>query len=222
MRKLFFICLLLPLLSSRTHLASEVVSYTAKEKIIAIERQQLSSTLRSSLSHQQQQITIEAARNEFIAANVELMQYWLGTAWSFHGTSQIPQSDSIACGYFVTTILDDVGLKIQRAKLAQQTSENIIKSLIDEKNIKRYSNKSLNSFVNSVDHWGAGLYIVGLDFHVGFIWHDGKDIHFIHSTFVSPSGVIHESALSSPVLNASKYRVLGKISEDDKLIKKWL
>jgi len=150
------------------------------------------------------------------------MQYWQGTAWSFHGTSQIPQQGSIACGYFVTTILDDIGLKVQRAKLAQQTSENIIKSLTDEKYIKRYSNKSLQSFVSSVDAWGSGLYIVGLDFHVGFIWHDGKNINFIHSTFVPPSGVIHEPALSSPVLNASKYRVLGKISEDDKLIKKWL
>jgi len=165
---------------------------------------------------------IERVRPVFVKSVIDLVPYWLGTQWTFNGTSQIPQEGSIACGYFVTTLLEDIGLKVQRAKLAQQTSENIIKSLSSEKHITRYSNKNLNDFVTSVSQQGEGLYIVGLDFHVGFLWHDGATVHFIHSTFVYPGGVIHELASESPVLAASNYRVVGKISEEDALIEKWL
>ena len=34
-----------------------------------------------------------------------LIPQWYGTPWDFHGTAEYPNSGSIACGYFVTTIL---------------------------------------------------------------------------------------------------------------------
>src|SRR6187455_2399459 len=44
----------------------------------------------------------------FTSAVVEtIIPGWIGTAWNFNGTSEKPQQGSIACGYFVTTILRD-------------------------------------------------------------------------------------------------------------------
>lgn len=198
------------------------ISYTSKEKRLANTHRQLTTQYKNAKTRAQKQQVLHKARHAFITANTSLAPYWYGTPWSFNGISQTPQEGSIACGYFVTTLLEDAGLKVQRAKLAQQASENIIKSLTTEKHIKRFHNASLKKFVTAVENWGAGLYVVGLDFHVGFIWHDGKDVHFIHSTYVHPKAAFSELATHSPVLASSKYRVIGKISDDDRLIKKWL
>jgi hypothetical protein len=53
----------------------------------------------------------------------KLLPYWLGTTWNFNGTTQVPGEGSIACGYFVTTLLRDAGVKLERVKLAQMASE---------------------------------------------------------------------------------------------------
>lgn len=58
--------------------------------------------------------------------------------------------------------------------------------------------------------------------HVGFLYHDGAEVYFIHSSYVEPSETIREKTASSPVPGASKYRVVGKISGDAALILKWL
>lgn len=198
------------------------ISYGSKAAQLEKTRSHLAKQYKLAQTHSQRTKVLNQARQAFITANTSLAPYWYGTPWSFHGTSQTPQQGSIACGYFVTTLLEDAGLKVQRAKLAQQASENIIKSLTTEKHIKRFHNTSLKEFVTTVDNWGAGLYVVGLDFHVGLIWHDGTTVHFIHSTYVHPKATFSELADQSPVLASSKYRVIGKISDDDQLIKKWL
>ncbi len=166
---------------------------------------------------------LNVARTQLVkAVAVEIAPRWFGTAWDFNGVSQVPGEGTIACGYFVSTLLRDAGLKVERVRMAQQASENITKSLCTEAEIKRFRNASLANFVDAVQAWGAGLYIVGLDYHVGFLYHDGKTVHFIHSSYYVPKTVIKEEARSSAVLNSSKYRVVGKISANNRLILKWL
>lgn len=147
---------------------------------------------------------------------------WIGTGWSFNGTSEKPQQGTIACGYFVTTILRDAGLQLARIKLAQCASEQMILSLIQPKYVSRFSNKPMGSFLMSVTQQGPGLYIVGLDNHTGFIHHDGQEIYFIHSTFLGTRNVQKEIASLSWVLSQSKYKVLGKISADEKILERWI
>jgi hypothetical protein len=152
----------------------------------------------------------------------KLIPLWYGTPWDFHGTAEYPHSGSIACGYFVTTILRDAGFNIERNRLAQQPSELIIKSLVSEDNIKRFSNTDIKTFLSAVREWGCGMYIAGLDNHVGFIFYIDNEIFFIHSTFRFPYGVVKEKALNAAVLVSSDYRVLGNILNDASLIRKWL
>lgn len=46
---------------------------------------------------------------------------------------------------------------------------------------------------------GDGLYIVGLDFHVGFLQQIGDTTWFIHSNYLNRSGVMKESPWQNSV-----------------------
>lgn len=147
---------------------------------------------------------------------------WIGTKWDFNGTTEIPQQGSIACGYFVTTVLRDAGLQVARVKLAQMASEQMIRSLVQSKFVHQYSNFNITDFTNAIAKQGYGLYIIGLDNHTGFIYNDGNTIYFIHSTIVGTRDVQKEIAADSWVLKQSKYKVLGKISADEKVLQRWI
>ena len=58
-----------------------------------------------------------------------LVENWVGTPWDFNGTARTPKQGSIACGYFVMNTLSDIGFKIERVKLAQVASSEMIKKL---------------------------------------------------------------------------------------------
>jgi hypothetical protein len=140
-----------------------------------------------------------------------LLPCWYGTKWNFYGTTEEPGKGTIACGYFVTTVLRDAGLPVQRIRLAQCASEEMIKTICDKRTIHRYSNVRLIDFSAQVKNMGFGLYIVGLDNHTGFILNDGNESYFIHSTYVNQGCVINGKINGSVVLGSSKYRVIGKV-----------
>lgn len=139
-----------------------------------------------------------------------LLPCWYGTPWDFNGTTEIPGQGKIACGYFVTTTLRDAGMKINRVKMAQCVSQNLLYDLCT--GFKKFSDKPLPYFVNEVKKSGYGLYIVGLDNHTGYIYNDGKEVWFIHSGFLPPKCALREKAISSVTLNNSRYRVVGRIN----------
>ena len=140
-----------------------------------------------------------------------LFACWLGTPWDFNGTTEEPNNGKIACGYFVTTLLRDIGIKVNRIQHAQCASEEMIKTVCLKNSIKRYSNQSISIFNEKVKNLGAGLYVVGLDFHTGFILNDGEEIYFIHASNAGKKVVEKEIALESTVLASSNYKVIGKV-----------
>lgn len=156
-------------------------------------------------------------KSEIITNFSEIYPYWLGTRWNFNGISQVPGEGSIACGYFVTTVVRDMNFDIDRVKLAQCASEEMILELIDEKKIKRYNGKENDKMLKYLEDQKINLFIVGLDNHTGFILNDGKELYFIHSSGRFPFCVIKEKAKNSKTLLESKYKVLGCISESSKL-----
>ena len=109
-----------------------------------------------------------------------------------------------------------------RIKLAQCASEQMITTLIQPKYIRRFSNVDIAVFIQAIQQQGYGLYIVGLDNHTGFIYNDNSQVYFIHSTFVGTRNVQKENAAASWVLKQSKYKVLGKLSADEKMLERWI
>jgi hypothetical protein len=155
--------------------------------------------------------------SKFIAE--QIVPYWIGTPWDYNGVTQKPNDGFIACGYLVTTILRDAGMKINRVKMAQCASEQMINSLTTKK--ENYSRFSFSSFIARVKLMGIGISIIGLDNHTGFLYNDGTELYFIHSSFVGDGKVAKEIASENGILQSSKYKVVGFISKDENFIKKW-
>ena len=182
---------------------------------------------RTTLAHEYNQAegsghqkVIQNARSVFLKqVQNGFFPFWYGTRWAFHGTTETPGQGRIACGYFVTTVLRDIGCEINRGELARAPSETMIQTLTDESYINRYSGITLADFVKKVQEQGDGLYIVGLDSHTGFLVCEDGIVHFVHSGGFS---VKRELALKSRTLKKSQYRVTGKISADEEFLKAWL
>ncbi len=195
--------------------AAQNINYDSCKKAIAIIKRQ-HKTNWAKLSKPEKEKYFAHAVTKTIAPA------WIGTQWDFNGVTQVPQQGKIACGYFVTTVLRDAGLPIERVKLAQCASEKLVTSMVQDKYVKRFSNIGMNDFMAYLKLNGFGLYIIGLDNHTGFIFNDGIDIWFIHATFIGTNDVQKERAATSSILQNSKYRIVGKISADELALEKWV
>ena len=83
--------------------------------------------------------------------------------------TRTPGEGEIACGTFVVFTLQDMGFQIP-TRMAQQPSENIIKNVIGTTTIKRFSNHApMEDVIAWIQQEGEGIFLVGLDIHVGFI-----------------------------------------------------
>ncbi len=162
----------------------------------------------------------EAQKYIFDKIIIDYFRQWYGTPWDFNGTTRIPKKGKIACGYFVTTVLLDAGFKIPRIKWAQLPSETFIKKI--STNTKRIYNKPVEDVISILNIKGDGLYIVGLDTHVGFLYKNGEVMQFVHSNYYEKEiGVMSQNInVDSPLKNSS-YRFIGKILEKDMMIK-WI
>ncbi|MBC6699190.1 hypothetical protein [Hymenobacter sp. BT190] len=196
--------------------------YRPRVARLAAQRAMLAARYRQARTTAQKAVVLQQARHLLVASlDTTIWPAWYGTPWAFYGTSQQPQQDSIACGYFVTTTLRDAGLRLDRIALAKTTSEKLIQNLTDEAHIRRYRQVPQVRFVEQMQQLGSGLYIVGLDFHVGFLLVQAGRVRFIHSTYLGKAQVVDEDATTSAALR-SKYRVVGCISADAHLLESWL
>ena len=215
------LCLLLSAFQS-VAAAAPFKSYAEALQSVAARRAELARRYATAAPRAKSEVLRETGDWLREAVDKELFPHWYGTAWDFYGTTQTPRNGKIACGYFVTTLLRDAGFKLERAPLAQQASEKIILSLVRPAFVQRFRNVKLADFVAAVKQKGAGLYVVGLDVHVGFILNDGQQVYFVHSSYGDPQEVVKEIAADSSILGSSKYRVLGALTEDDQLLAKLL
>jgi len=150
-----------------------------------------------------------------------IFPYWYGTPWDYNGTTKKPNEGKIACGYFVTTTIEHMGFSLNRIKLAQCASEEMIKELVSKEYIFRFSGISINEFEKKIIAKGNGLYIIGLDNHTGFVLVSNEGNYFIHSSYAIPRKVLKEKLSDSKIIEKSKYRVLGKVSADKKFLTNW-
>ncbi|GAB3823720.1 hypothetical protein [Hymenobacter jeollabukensis] len=197
--------------------------YRLRLRALDARRQQLGRRYRQAPSAAGRAACLAKARTLFLAAlDSTIFPAWEGTPWAFYGQSWEPRRGSIACGYFVTTTLHDAGLHLQRSLLAKQASEVIIKNLTAETYIHRYRGLDQAEFVRQVRALGPGLYVLGLDFHAGFLRvRDDGTVQMVHSSYLGPATVTREAAEAAEAL-ASTYRVVGKVSADGVLLRAWL
>lgn len=149
----------------------------------------------------------------------QIFPAWYETPWDFNGISNVPGEGEIACGYFVSTTLKHIGFNLNRYKVAQQAASVIIEAICGKKNQKRFGSKE--SIVAYLSARNDGLYVVGLDYHVGFLQVKEGKVYFIHSDYFNVK-VVKELAIESTGFSATNSYVLGEISGNKELLLKWL
>src|SRR5580698_9680641 len=145
----------------------------------------------------------------FKLVDKDIYNYWVGTPWDFYGKTLQPKTGSIACGYFVTTTLTDLGFQIDRVGLAEEVSGDMIKKLCVGIHTF-YSLNKLSSYlakqpINSV-------FIIGLDFHTGYVVKSAAGCYFFHSNYIKKQGVIKEKIGASQALSTNKFFMIGSLT----------
>lgn len=146
---------------------------------------------------------------------------WTGTPWEFYGKSETPRQGAIACGYFVTTVLQQSGLRIEKDWLAQQVSATLVATLAQGTKVLWLRHQDNAAVVQQVrEAFGDGLYAVGLDLHTGLLRLDGARADFCHSSFLEPAHVVCEPAATAGGF-ASNLHVVGD-ALPDAVVDAWL
>lgn len=176
--------------------------------------------LAAKLDGDREATLIEAREVLLTTLTAELIPAWHGTPWNFYGTSEIPGRGKIACGYYVSTLLQHADLDVERIRLAQQPSEHIVRTFTAGGDIRRFRNRPAQDVIDEVERQGEGLYVLGLDYHAALLWNDGERVRMCHSSYLGTGAATCEDALTSPAM-ISKYRVIGKLL-DDRMVEGWL
>ena len=167
--------------------------------------------------------TITAARNYlYETLFYEMLPAWIGTVWDFNGVSETPGEGLIACGYYVTTTLKHSGFKLNRYKVAQQAAAVITKTLCQGGDITWFKYEELESLKTHLSARPNSVYVVGLDYHVGYIVTEGDEIYFMHSSFVDPGVVVKEKIDDSPVFGSTERWIIGDVLASDENILAWI
>ena len=142
---------------------------------------------------------------------LRLSRFWLGTRWGL-GLPQIqrPGDGRVNCGTFVGRLLADAGFRVDVRKLQRQPSALIVRTFAPPERIQRFWHAPLPAFLAAVEAMGPGLFIIGLDLHVGLlVRRPGGELRFIHASILTAS-VVDEPAADALLIGASAYRVVGK------------
>ncbi len=170
----------------------------------------------------EQQIILREARATLEHSLVAMMRCWLGTPWDYSGMAECPGGGKIACGYFVTTILQGAGFRLERNALAQQASQNILLSFLPQEELRLRVDVPYKTFRREIASSHPGIYLVGLDTHIGFMLVQDQDFRFVHSSGSAPWCVVDERSVLAAVLERSHYRVFGHLTANDEVIRRWL
>src|SRR5688572_6084486 len=107
---------------------SETLSYPRLKTSIETKRKGLQLQYDNAY-HKDTIITL--ARELWInAIGTAFYRHWQNTPWDFNGTTTMPRQGVIACGFFVTTLLQDMGLSINRRELAVCASLQMMRKLL--------------------------------------------------------------------------------------------
>lgn len=172
--------------------------------------------------HPQRLPTLQGMAKSYLYRTLtdSIFTYWYGTVWDFNGITEKPKQGKIACGYFVTTTLKHCGFSLPRVKLAQQAASIIIRTLCPRKSIKTYN--KLEKLKAYLDTQPEGIYIVGLDTHVGYLWNTRQELYFVHASYSGNKQVSKELWNESIVLGKSKLFVVGNLLDNVTLMNHWI
>ena len=147
-------------------------------------------------------ITFDNIKTAFTNQLVDkIIPHWYGTPWSFGGHTTIPNQGEIACGYFISTTLRDMGIKLNRYTLAQKSPIDEAKMISCGSVINKIVQDTPEKAFEDIDRLTKeGLYFIGFDEgHVGYLLKREGNLFLIHSNYYSPASVCIETLKESKV-----------------------
>lgn len=188
-------------------------TYSSNLNKLKLKRIELSNMESSDSSLQNSSLVLyEALTNTIFTA-------WYGTPWDFNGISNTPGEGEIACGYFVSTTLKHAGFNLNRYKLAQQASKTITTAVCGKKHIK--TTTTIDATLAYFKGFTNELFIVGIDYHIGFIQVENSIPYFVHADFINDK-VVKEKAANSEAFKYATIYVIGQVTNNDELMRRWL
>jgi len=153
-----------------------------------------------------------------------IIPFWEGTEWSFEGHTSIPKEGKIACGYFVSTTLKDIGLNLNRYKLAQQSPINEARSLaLNTKVIEIAEGSTEKNILKINNSLKDGIHFIGFDSsHVGYVLKENEQLYLIHSNYIEYKGVEIEKIEKSDVFASYNRYYLAELSTNQNFLKNWI
>ncbi len=178
---------------------------------------------RAALRSEARQYVVEALVSQVFPA-------WMGmpSGGGPQATASLPHQPGmyISCSYFLTAALQNAGLVLEsRARFAQAPAAWIERALLPpDGQIHRYGNLPADELERKLVGLGDGLYVVGLDIHVGFIVVRDGHAWFVHSSYTPPGTVVNEPIVSSMAIALSRHKGywVSPLFQDDRIIEMWL
>lgn len=199
---------------------------TYKSTLSAINKQRMSWAKKynaAATPENKAQVLAKAGQALEDAVTDQILPYWYTTPFDRKGMSEKPREGKIGCSYFVSTMLRDAGVKMNRVKLAQQSAKGIIQSLCDSTKVKRCTDSYQAEIM--VKNQGKGLYVIAFNYHIGYLYNDGASVYLVHASSLPPRQVVKlpiQGWESSQSFAYSPYYDIGKVGENETLVKRWL
>lgn len=209
-------------LGTRKSLKPDPETYAVLVSELERWRQDLGKRHAAAKNEAERKIVIQDARVILEKVLPAMMRCWLGTPWDFNGTAAKPGQGRVACGYFVATVLKDAGFRLDRYRLAQQPSENILRSFLPKSSCVLTIGQKFPDFAAKMEKSEVGVYLIGLDTHVAFLVVEPDGFRMIHASGSRPWCVVDEARDDAEVLEKSNWRMIGNLTENERLLKRWL
>jgi hypothetical protein len=201
-----------------SHHSKQLEEYRSEKTAIRrFQQKQINQWRREGLQAKER----KALALEITNSVTRLALHWIGSDWG-RGVPQSnePHTGKTNCGTFVGAILRDAGFNLDIKKLQLLPSQAIIGTFVKGKRVKKFIGVEMPTFLEGVREMGPGLYIIGLDQHVGLLVQDDKELRYFHSS-IETGKVASELAAEAWTIQASRYRIVGKILSPQNL-RDWL
>jgi hypothetical protein len=197
---------------------------------IEAERRRLSARYEKAPARTRPAILREARAFVVAAIIDDLFPAWMGTPWGLGAQSDASRPHQpgkvVGCSYFVTAILQNAGLELEsRRRFAQAPSLWIERALLPYGGqVHRFGSIPAADLRKRIAALGEGLYIVGPDYHVGFLVVSGAEVRIVHASFFPPQAVVSEPIEASAAIDGSRPKGywVSPLFRDDRLVDLWL
>lgn len=195
------------------------------------ERVALAKAYAQAAGEQKAAIRAKARARVLAFLDTTVFPSWMGMQWGLgrNSTATRPFEDGmvVGCSYFVTSVLQNAGLKLSnRYHFAQAPALHIQRSLAPRKaDLHIYYSEPADKITRRIKALGAGLYIIGLNNHVAFVRvRDDGAVRLIHASYTDDQVVIDEPFAAAAAIHNSRKAgyFVTPVFQDDRLIDHWL